>query len=52
MDLVNFLSVIARPGYLEYTGIRLAGQSRGKPFYLLWILVPVLVKNLGQIVHH
>ena len=27
-------SVIARPGHLEYTGIILAGQSRGKPNYL------------------
>ena len=29
--------VIAWPGFFGYTGIRLARQSRGKSFYLLWI---------------
>ena len=30
-------SVIARPRSFEHIGMRLSGQSRGKPFYLLWI---------------
>ena len=33
----NTASVIARPGSCECTGIRLAGQSWGKSFYLIWI---------------
>jgi hypothetical protein len=36
---MNHLSGIARPGSYEYTGIRLSGQSRGKPYCLLWIPV-------------
>ena len=37
MKHMSPFSVIARPGYFEYTGIRLTGQSRGKPFLLFWI---------------